>query len=126
MTVDTIGFVVWAILSILLSRLSYLTTTIQRLASHFNQPKLKKIHGAQKGHLANCIISLSLHSAPPNELRFIELSGGKKLERDNSTRWNSWSHMIACALRPEIRRAIKIFCQEFELDKDALDLNDWT
>jgi hypothetical protein len=28
-------------------------------------------------------------------------------------------------LRPEIRRAIKIFCQEFELDKDALDLDDW-
>lgn len=33
--------------------------------------------------------------------------------------------MIACALCPEIRRAIKIFCQEFELDKDALDLGDW-
>ena len=75
------------------------------------------------GKLHNIVVFVQ--RSPQRIAAFIELSGGKKLERDNSTRWNSWAHMIACALRPEIRRAIKIFCQEFELDQDALDLDDW-
>lgn len=58
---------------------------------------------------------------------FIELSGGKRFERDNSTRWNSWARMISCALWPPIRRAIRIFCREFhdELEQDILDTSDW-
>jgi hypothetical protein len=75
------------------------------------------------GKLHNIVVFVQ--RSPQRIAAFIELSGGKKIERDNSTWWNSWAHMITCALRPEIRRAIKLFCQEFELDKNSLDLDDW-
>jgi hypothetical protein len=75
------------------------------------------------GKLHNIVVFVQ--RSPQRIAAFIELSGGKKLERDNSTWWNSWAHMIACALRLDIRRVIKIFCQEFQLDEDALNMDDW-
>jgi hypothetical protein len=77
------------------------------------------------GKLHNIVVFIQ--RSPQRIAIFIELSGGKRLERDNSTRWNSWAHMISCALRPPIRRAIRIFCQDFhdELEQDTLDIEDW-
>ena len=41
---------------------------------------------------------------------FKELSGGRRLVRDNSTRWNSWFTMIRTAIEPRIQLAINLFC----------------
>ncbi|KFZ25264.1 hypothetical protein V502_00256 [Pseudogymnoascus sp. VKM F-4520 (FW-2644)] len=77
------------------------------------------------GKLHNIVVFIQ--RSPQRIAILIELSGGKRLERDNSTRWNSWAHMISCALRSPIRRAIRIFCQDFhdELEQDILDIEDW-
>jgi hypothetical protein len=56
------------------------------------------------GKLHNTVVFIQ--RSPQRIAMFIELSGGKRLKRDNSTRWNSWAHMISCALQPPIRRAI--------------------
>ncbi|OAF55325.1 hypothetical protein VC83_08105 [Pseudogymnoascus destructans] len=57
-----------------------------------------------------------------------EYSQGKRLEQDNSTRWNSWSHMIGCALWPGVQPAIRMFCSEHkdELWDETLTTDEWS
>lgn len=78
------------------------------------------------GKLHNIVVFVQ--RSPQRIAEFLEYSQGKRLERDNSTRWNSWAHMIGCALRPNVRRAIRIFCQEHqgELKADILDADEWS
>ena len=40
---------------------------------------------------------------------FKELSGGQRLVRDNSTRWNSWFMMIRTAIEPRISVASSVY-----------------
>jgi hypothetical protein len=55
---------------------------------------------------------------------FKELSGGRKLVRDNSTRWNSWYSMISTATK--LKTAINLFCHQYqENDNDILSEKDW-
>jgi hAT family C-terminal dimerisation region len=55
---------------------------------------------------------------------FREISGGRNLVRDNSTRWNSWYMMISTATK--LKTAITIFCHQYrENDEDLLSEKDW-
>ena len=57
---------------------------------------------------------------------FKELSGGRRLVRDNSTRWNSWFMMIRTAIEPRIQLAINLFCIKYQDTKnDILSDDDW-
>jgi hypothetical protein len=58
---------------------------------------------------------------------FKELSGGRRLVRDNSTRWNSWFMMIRTAIEPRIQLAINLFCIKYQDTKnDLLSDDDWS
>ncbi len=55
---------------------------------------------------------------------FRELSGGRNLVRDNSTRWNSWYAMISTATK--LKTAINLFCHQYqENNDDILSEKDW-
>lgn len=56
--------------------------------------------------------------------QFRELSGGRNLSRDNSTRWNSWYTMIKAAI--QLKTALGLFCIQFHEDQlDMLSANEW-
>jgi hypothetical protein len=55
--------------------------------------------------------------------RFLVLSLGKQLPRDNSTRWNSFEKMISSALKPQVRAAIERSIEENE--EDEFTQSDW-
>lgn len=78
------------------------------------------------GKLHNIVVFVQ--RSPQRIAEFREYSQGKRLERDNSTRWNSWSHMIGCALRPGVQPAIRMFCSEHkdELWDDTLTTDEWS
>jgi hypothetical protein len=55
---------------------------------------------------------------------FRELSGGRNLARDNSTRWNSWYAMISTAIK--LKTATNLFCHQYqENNDDLLSEKDW-
>ena len=51
---------------------------------------------------------------------FKELSGGRRLVRDNSTRWNSWFIMICTAIKPRIQLVLNLFCIKYPETKNDL------
>ena len=56
---------------------------------------------------------------------FLVLSQGKRLARDNKTRWNSWYYMIYQALL--LRPAVNVYCAQTgqDLTADLLTNEDW-
>ena len=55
---------------------------------------------------------------------FRELSGGRNLARDNSTRWNSWYAMIRTAIK--LKAAVNLFCHQYRANSDdLLTEGDW-
>ena len=62
--------------------------------------------------------------SPQRLANFRELSGGRNLVRDNSTRWNSWYAMIRTATK--LKTAINLFCHQYqENSDDLLSEKDW-
>ena len=58
---------------------------------------------------------------------FLKLSSGKRLVRDNKTRWNSWYAMIDCAIQERIRLVVDLYCHQAgkEMQADSLSAEDW-
>jgi hypothetical protein len=55
---------------------------------------------------------------------FRELSGGRSLVQNNSTRWNSWYVMISTVTK--LKTAINLFCHQYQENNDDLLLErDW-
>lgn len=76
------------------------------------------------GRLHNIVVFITW--TPQRLQKFVALSDGLRLRRDNDTRWNSWYNMVAWALRPKIRQAVTVFCsEEPDLQEDALGPSDW-
>ena len=60
--------------------------------------------------------------------RFLALSGGKHLARDNKTRWNSFDKMITTALIPKVHYALDRYIDihgDAEDRADRLTPEDW-
>jgi hypothetical protein len=58
---------------------------------------------------------------------FKELSGGRRLVRDNSTRWNSWFMMVRTAIEQRIQLTVNLFCIKYpETQNDLLSDDDWS
>lgn len=59
--------------------------------------------------------------------RFLVLSRGKHLARDNCTRWNSFERMISTALKPDVRSAIDRYINEYGSGEgdEVITLSDW-
>ena len=56
--------------------------------------------------------------------QFQELSSGRNLSRDNSTRWNSWYKMINTAI--QLKNAVGLFCIQYQNDQlDLLSSDEW-
>lgn len=63
---------------------------------------------------------------PQRIKRFRELSGGLLIQRDNSTRWNSWADMLESLLWPEIKHIIDDYIDENPgLEEERLTKTDW-
>jgi hypothetical protein len=60
------------------------------------------------GKLHNIVVSIK--RSPQRLHEFMKLSQGKKLVRDNATRWNSWYRMLDSALDEVKRNAIDLYC----------------
>ncbi|KID81519.1 transposase-like protein [Metarhizium guizhouense ARSEF 977] len=74
------------------------------------------------GKLHNIVVYIQ--RSPQRLANFRELSGGRNLVRDNSTRWNSWYAMIHTATK--LKTAIKLFCHQYqENSDDLLSEKDW-
>ena len=58
---------------------------------------------------------------------FKELSGGRRLVRDDSRCWNSWFMMIRTTTEPRIQLAINLFCSKYlETTDDLQSDDDWS
>jgi hypothetical protein len=60
--------------------------------------------------------------------RFLKLSKGHRLARDNKTRWNSWAKALKIALSHPLYDAIKAYFEQFvdeECHLDELSEEDW-
>ncbi|KAL7940113.1 hypothetical protein V8C42DRAFT_338502 [Trichoderma barbatum] len=69
-------------------------------------------------------IVVYIQRSPQRLANFRELSGGRNLVRDNSTRWNSWYAMIRTATK--LKTAINLFCHQYqENSDDLLSEKDW-
>jgi hypothetical protein len=53
--------------------------------------------------------------------KFLKLSRGARLARDNSTRWNSWAKALKLALLHPLHDAIKAYFEQFIDDECRLD-----
>jgi hypothetical protein len=75
------------------------------------------------GKLHNLVVYIQ--RSPQRMASFLLLSQGKRLARDNKTRWNSWHYMINQAL--PLRPAIDVYCAQTgqDLKADALTNHDW-
>jgi hypothetical protein len=75
------------------------------------------------GKLHNLVVYIQ--RSPQRMASFSILSQGKRLARDNQTRWNSWYYMIHQALL--LRPAIDVFCAQTgqDLTADVLTNEDW-
>jgi hypothetical protein len=60
--------------------------------------------------------------------RFLKLSKGLRLARDNKTRWNSWAKALKVALSPQLYDAILAYFDQYIDDEcrlDELSEDDW-
>ncbi|KAF1732502.1 putative AC transposase [Beauveria bassiana] len=74
------------------------------------------------GKLHNIVVYIQ--RSPQRLAQFRELSGGRNLVRDNSTRWNSWYAMIRTAIK--LKTATNLFCHQYQENSDDLLLErDW-
>jgi len=76
--------------------------------------------------LHNFIVYLQV--SPQRMQRFLKLSKGARLSRDNSTRWNSWAKALKLALSHPLYDAIKEYFEQFVDDDcrlDELSDDDW-
>jgi hypothetical protein len=74
------------------------------------------------GKLHNIVVYIQ--RSTQRRANFRELSGGRNLVRDNSTRWNSWYKMISTATK--LKTAINLFCHQYqENNDDLLSEKDW-
>lgn len=82
-------------------------------------------HWRRKGPLGKLHnIVVYVQRSPQRMANFRELSGGRNLVRDNSTRWNSWYAMIRTATK--LKAAINLFCHQYqENGDDVLSEKDW-
>lgn len=78
------------------------------------------------GMLHNFIVYLQ--ASPQRMQRFLKLSKGRRLARDNKTRWNSWAKALKIALSHPCYEAIKAYFEVF-IDEDCrldkLKEEDW-
>jgi hypothetical protein len=78
------------------------------------------------GMLHNFIVYLQ--ASPQRMQRFLKLSKGRRLARDNKTRWNSWAKALKIALSHPCYEAIKAYFEMF-MDEDCrldeLKEEDW-
>jgi hypothetical protein len=77
------------------------------------------------GKLHNIVVYIQ--RSPQRLAAFLKLSSGKRLVRDNKTRWNSWYTMIDCAIQERLRLAIDLYCHQAgrEIEADCLSSDDW-
>lgn len=76
------------------------------------------------GKLHNLVVYIQ--RSPQRSASFQLLSSGRKLVRDNKTRWNSWYAMIDCAIHKRMKPAIDVYCHQTpDLHKDSLSAEDW-
>jgi hypothetical protein len=75
------------------------------------------------GKLHNIVVYIQ--RSPQRIAAFLKLSSGKRLVRDNKTRWNSWYAMIDCAIQERLRLAVDLYCHQAgrELDSVANNIN---
>jgi hypothetical protein len=71
------------------------------------------------GMLHNFIVYLQ--ASPQRMQRFLKLSKGHRLARDNKTRWNSWAKALKIALSHPLYDAIKAYFKQFVDEKCHLD-----
>ena len=62
-----------------------------------------------------------LQASPQRMQRFLKLSKGHRLARDNKTRWNSWAKALKLALSHPLHDAIKAYFEQFVDDECCLD-----
>lgn len=78
------------------------------------------------GMLHNFIVFLQV--SPQRMQRFLKLSKGARLSRDNKTRWNSWAKALKLALSHPLHDAIKAYFEQY-IDEDCrldeLSDDDW-
>jgi hypothetical protein len=60
------------------------------------------------GKLHNIVVYIQ--RSPQRRSAFQKLSQGRRLLRDNKTRWNSWFLMITSALHEDVKPAIDLYC----------------
>jgi hypothetical protein len=77
------------------------------------------------GKLHNIVVHIQ--RSPQRMAAFLKLSSGKRLVRDNKTRWNSWFAMIDCAIQERMRLAVDLYCHQAgkEMQADSLSAEDW-
>jgi hypothetical protein len=77
------------------------------------------------GKLHNIVVYIQ--RSPQRIAAFLKLGSGKRLVRDNKTRWNSWYAMIDCAIQERIHLAIDLFCHQTgkDIEADWLSHKDW-
>jgi hypothetical protein len=78
------------------------------------------------GMLHNFIVYLQ--ASPQRLQRFMKLSKGARLSRDNKTRWNSWAKALRLAFSHPLHDAIKAYFEQYIDDEcrlDQLSENDW-
>jgi len=77
------------------------------------------------GKLHNIVVYIQ--RSPQRIAAFLKLSSGKRLVRDNKTRWNSWYAMIDCAIQERLRLAVDLYCHQAgrDMEADCLSTEDW-
>jgi hypothetical protein len=67
----------------------------------------------KKGPLGKPHIAVYIQRSPQRLAEFEKYSNGKRIPRDNSTRWNSWYHIINASMAETMRPAITHFCTKY-------------
>jgi hypothetical protein len=68
----------------------------------------------KKGPLGKPHIAVYIQRSPQRLAEFEKYSNGKRIPRDNSTRWNSWYHIINASMAETMRPAITHFCTKYD------------
>jgi len=78
------------------------------------------------GKLHNIVVYIQ--RSPQRLAAFLKLNSGKRLARDNKTRWNSWYSMLDSAIQERTRLAIDLYCHQAgqDIKADSLSHQDWT
>jgi len=94
----------------------------------FLPTELEMENWRQKGPLGKLHnIVVYIQRSPQRIAAFLKLSSGKRLVRDNKTRWNSWYAMIDCAIQERLRLAVDLYCHQAgrDMEADCLSTEDW-